>query len=196
MEETGNRTADFQGHLAHGNLHSVILLLLPSVWEQSGISKPWHRLMRMNRLTQIPLSQWLDSTFTRQANQPKYCLFWMSKKISWLGAIVHLEGSPVRSWAVGMTIIAKICRVFILSLLYSLHINPLAWLPSLPPTSSSSSPFYKWENWSTERLHFLPVAHRADPGTKGPTTTTLAPVRVRKDCKESAFTLIRAGCTW
>lgn len=90
VEVTDNRTADFQGHLAHENLHSVILPLLPSVWEQSGISKPWHRLMRMNRLTQIPLSQWLDSTFTRQANQPKYCLFWMSKKISWLRAIVHL----------------------------------------------------------------------------------------------------------
>lgn len=31
VEETGNRTADFQGQLAHGDLHSVILPLLPGV---------------------------------------------------------------------------------------------------------------------------------------------------------------------
>lgn len=71
VEDTGNRTADFQGHLAHENLHYVILFPLPSVWEQSAISKSWHRLMRMNRLTQIALSRWLDSAFTRQANPPK-----------------------------------------------------------------------------------------------------------------------------
>lgn len=78
VEETGNRTADFQGHLAHGNLHSVILLLLPGVWKQSGISKPWHHLMRMNRLTQIPfLSDWIQPLEDRQISPNNVFFEWV-----------------------------------------------------------------------------------------------------------------------
>lgn len=55
----------------------------------------------------------------------------------------------------------------------------MAWVPLLSPPSSPSFPLYKWGNWSTERLHFLPVAPIPDPGAMGPTTTCLSPVRVR-----------------
>ena len=36
----GSKSADFQGHLAQENLHSVNLLGVPGVSKQSGISKP------------------------------------------------------------------------------------------------------------------------------------------------------------
>jgi hypothetical protein len=34
----GNKSADFQGHIAQDNLHSVNLLSVPGVSKQSGIS--------------------------------------------------------------------------------------------------------------------------------------------------------------